>query len=259
MESKTIRIDKKLRHYVEGIFTFENQEGDKQTLLPFYADGYPGIIFQQAVNGVFLNPKNKRLSEFFLYGQTLEPIELSISGPFQLIVFQLHPFAARTLIGIDPKRLKDDCFDLTLLAKVNVDEITTQLKATTDFSVQKEIISSFLLTLIQYSTIHPDQRVQLAIKLILDSKGKVSLKDLRENLHVTERTLERQFVKEVGVSPKQFMKIIQFNSSLNQLSDEEYTKLSDIAYQNKYADQSHFIRMFKEFTGKTPSEFQKPE
>jgi AraC-like DNA-binding protein len=259
MELTPVPIDKKLRLYVEGIFTFENQEADKQTLLPFYADGYPGIIFQHSIHGAFLKPKNKRLSEFLLYGQTIDPVELSIIGPFQLIVFQLYPFAAKTLIGIDPKRLNNDCFDLNLLAKVNVAQTISQLKATTDFTIQKEIISSFLLTLIQQATISPDQRVQYAIRLILNSKGKIALKDLRENLHVTERTLERQFVKEVGVSPKQFIKIIQFNTSLHQLSDEDYTKLSDIAYENKYADQSHFIRMFKEFTGRTPSEFKKPK
>lgn len=259
MEVKPIHIDNKLNYYVKEIFIFECEEANKQTLLPFYADGYTGIIFQRAANGVFLKPKNKQLSELFLYGQTIHPIELSITGPYQLIVFQLYPFAVRTFLGIDPKRLNDDCFDLNLLANINVSQTITHLKATTNFTVQKEIISSFLLHLIQHSIIHPDQRIQLAIKLILNSKGKISVKDLRESLHVTERTLERQFVGQVGVSPKQFIKIIQFNTSLNQLSEEDYARLSDIAYGNDYADQSHFIRMFKKFTGKTPSEFLKSE
>jgi len=33
-------------------------------------------------------------------------------------------------------------------------------------------------------------------------------------------------------------------------------KLSDVAYENGYADQSHFIRSFREFTGYTPSQYQ---
>jgi len=259
MELKPLRVDRKLTLYVKNIFVFENKEEDKQTRLPFYADGYPGIIFQQAVNGVFLLPKNKLLSDFFLYGQTIHPIELSIAGPFRLIVFQLYPFAAKTLIGINPKRLNDDCFDLNLLANVNVRQTIAQLTSTSEFSVQKEILSCFLTTLIQQSNVHPDQRIHLAISLILNSKGKISLTDLREHLHVTERTLERQFSEQIGISPKQFIKIIQFKTSLNQLSEEAYARLSDIAYENEYADQSHFIRMFKKFTGKTPSEFQKTE
>ncbi len=256
-EWKSLKVNPELVLYVKNIFVFENQEIEENTLLPFYADGYPGIIFQRADNGVILKPRNKKLSEFFLYGQTLTPIELSITGPFQLIVFQLFPFAAKILLGINPRQLNDDCFDLRLLANVNVEKTVGQLKNTRHFPTQKKIVSSFLLSLIQKSTVHPDQRVQLAISLILSSKGKIALKELRENLHVTERTLERQFVEQIGIAPKQFIKIIQFNTSLRQLSEEEYTKLSDIAYENEYADQSHFIRMFKKFTGKTPLEFQK--
>jgi AraC-like DNA-binding protein len=259
MELTSLKVDKKLSPYVKDIFVFENQDDKKNTLLPFYADGYPGIIFQQATNGVLLRPKNKLLSEFFLYGQTIKPIELSINGAFKLTVFQLYPFAAKTLIGINPKQLNDDCFDLSLLANVGVNHTIAQLKSKPDFIFQRETISSFLLKLIHQSAVPPDQRVQLGICLILNSKGKVSLQSLRESLHVTERTLERQFEDQVGVSPKQFIKIIQFNTSLNQLSEEVYTKLSDIAYENEYADQSHFIRMFKKFTGKTPSEFLKSQ
>ena len=72
-----------------------------------------------------------------------------------------------------------------------------------------------------------------------------------------ERTLERQFLKEIGVTPKQFAKMIQFSSSLKQMTDEDYVNLTDISYDSGFADQSHFIRSFKRYTGKTPKEFQK--
>lgn len=254
---KSLRITRNLNSYVKDIFTFESDEDDKNTILPFYADGLPGIVFQKSDKGVFLSPKNKYLSDFFLYGQTIHPIELSIKGAFRLIAFQLYPLAVKALIGIDPKRLNDDCFDLNLLARGSVGRIVEDLQNSKSFIAQQEIISAFLSSLILTSTVLPDQRVQHAISLILNSKGKISVKSLREDLHLTERTLERQFAEQVGVSPKQFIKIVQFNTSLNQLSESDYAKLSDIAYENQYADQSHFIRMFKKFTGKTPSEFQK--
>jgi AraC-like DNA-binding protein len=74
---------------------------------------------------------------------------------------------------------------------------------------------------------------------------------------VTGRTLERNFVKNIGVTPKQFARIIQFNSSLKQLSETEYYNLTEIGYDNGFADQSHFINTFKRYTGKTPKEFQR--
>jgi AraC-like DNA-binding protein len=33
------------------------------------------------------------------------------------------------------------------------------------------------------------------------------------------------------------------------------TSLTDLAYENEYFDQAHFIKDFKEFTGLTPKEF----
>ena len=67
----------------------------------------------------------------------------------------------------------------------------------------------------------------------------------------------RLFRQEVGISPKKFAKIIQFQASLEQLSKEEYFKLSQIAYDKGFADQSHFIRIFRQYTGNTPSAFVK--
>ncbi len=32
-----------------------------------------------------------------------------------MVIFQLYPYAARILLGIDPRELNDDCFDLTQL------------------------------------------------------------------------------------------------------------------------------------------------
>lgn len=61
----------------------------------------------------------------------------------------------------------------------------------------------------------------------------------------------------VGITPKQFTKIIQFQCSLNQLTDDDYLNLTDLAYEYGFADQSHFIRTFKHYTGKTPREFQR--
>jgi AraC-like DNA-binding protein len=37
----------------------------------------------------------------------------------------------------------------------------------------------------------------------------------------------------------------------------EFDKLTDVAYKTGFADQSHFIRSFKEFTQITPNDYLK--
>jgi AraC-like DNA-binding protein len=232
-------------------------EGVKACKLPFYADGFPGLIFKQTSDDAFLLPRNKKLTDFFLYGQTIKPIEIAVTGGFRLIVFQLYPFSLKILFNVDPKQLNDDCYDLRLLNTAKTDTFITRLQKAKSTNMQVKIISEYLKRIISKTTKQADLRVQLAINLIVESKGTKTVKELTEQLHITERTLQRQFIAYVGVSPKQFSKIIQFQFSLNQISEDSLVKLTKIVYQSGYADQSHFIRDFKKYAGQNPKAIKK--
>ncbi|MEO6167786.1 MAG: AraC family transcriptional regulator [Chitinophagales bacterium] len=244
-----------LATHVKNIIFFENEDCDIHTVLPFFADGYPGIMFQVTMNGLYVYPQEKKMAELFLYGQTIHPIELAIDGSFHLIAFQLYPFAVKNLFGLDPKILNDDCFDLGTLKELKVDALLDQMKKSNTLHDQSEILSSFLITLIQSNSIREDEQVKQSITMIFQSHGRITIRELRSKLHITERTFERRFIAQVGVSPKQFAKIIQFQKSLNQLTEEDYSQLTDVVFDNGFSDQSHFIRTFKKYTGKTPVEF----
>ena len=100
-------IKHELQPFVNCIMTEESDAANSHTNIPLYADGYPGIMFQQSVNDFYLLPKKKKLSELFLFGQTLAPASLDVKGPYKFIVFQLYPFASKYLLGVDPKERRD--------------------------------------------------------------------------------------------------------------------------------------------------------
>jgi AraC-like DNA-binding protein len=245
-------IDEDLAPYVNCIMIGENEGSNLHTNIPLYADGYPGIMFQQSEKGFYLLPKKKKLSELFLFGQTLEPISLDVKGPYNYIVVQLYPFASKYLLNIDPKGLNDDCFDLLQIKYIDVENHKMQLKKSTSLTQQVEIISNLMRGLISSHNINENDNIQKAIAQILHSKGQLKIKELLKELPLTERTLERNFKAHIGLSPKQFSKIIQFQSSLNQLTKVKFQKLTDIGIDSGFTDQSHFIRTFKSYTGQTP-------
>jgi AraC-like DNA-binding protein len=246
-----------LGFHVKDIFIFENATHDKSHIIPFFADGYPGIMFQQTKNGMLLKPQNKYLSDFLLYGQTIHPIELCVEGAYRFIVFQLQPIAAKALLGIDPKILNDDCYDLHLLSSINTKEFTGKLHKTKDFIVQADIVARFISQLLLLKVYYPHATIVDAIALIVKRNGKVPIRELTTTLNITERTLQRNFVEHVGVSPKKFAKIIQFYTSFNQVTNDSSSSLTNIVYENGFADQSHFIRDFKRFTGQKPKEIKR--
>jgi len=247
-----IEKDLRINSFIKEIIFLENEDNLEVTL-PFYADGYPGIMYSETINPVCLLPENKDLPEFFLYGQTIEPIQLKITGPYKIIVYQLYPFATRLLINENPKELNDKCYDLHQLKDINTEQTIEKLKnQNTEKRVQ--IISDYILELVKNSSINPDNVIKLAVSTLINSKGVIPINQLREQLFITERTFERRFAKEIGVTPKQFAKIIQFSFSLNQIQESDYTKLTNIAFDNGFTDQSHFIKTFKKYTGATPKE-----
>lgn len=231
----------------------ENSSTDSHTNIPLYADGYPGIMSQQSKNGFYLLPKGKALSELFLYGQTIDPISLDVEGPHNYVVVQLYPFASKYLLNIDPKVLNDECYDLLQIEYVNIADFQEQLIRTKDLEKKVEIISNLMRALIKSHNLSENDSVQKAISLIIKSEGQIKIKVLLDKLALTERTLERNFKAYVGLSPKQFSKIIQFQTSLNQLTEAKFEKLTDVGLDSGFTDQSHFIRTFKSYTGQTPS------
>ena len=76
-------------------------------------------------------------------------------------------------------------------------------------------------------------------------------------MHLSERSFERKFKSQVGISAKLFSRICRFQSSFQQFINEDFNTLTDIAFEHTYSDQSHFIRSFKEFAGLSPLQFQK--
>lgn len=254
----TIAPDDSISLFVKNIILLENPDKNSSHTLPFYADGYPGILFQETENGLLVLPQNKIMPDFFLFGQTIHPIQLKINGSYKLLVFQLYPFVIESFFGINPGILNDDCYDLLKLKMPGFDLAAriSQLKALTDFSVRINNISEFLHSVFQFNKEKLDYQIQQAILQIIAAKGLQSIKTIRDTLSISERTFERRFLARVGVTPKQFSQIIRFQNSLSDLKSSDFNTLSDVVYKNGFADQSHFIRVFKAFTGSTPSSFK---
>ena len=87
------------------------------------------------------------------------------------------------------------------------------------------------------------------------TKGSKSLSAILKEDIKKRRQLERNFTKQIGLSPKQLSKVIRLQATLQMLLNKTTGTLTDLAYENEYYDQAHFIRDFKEFTGITPKDF----
>lgn len=101
----------------------------------------------------------------------------------------------------------------------------------------------------------PLSEVPLAIACIEAERGRITVRELASAMATTERTLRRAFVRAVGVSPKTYAAIVRVNQVIAELHRAPPESWHDIVDHFGYADQSHFGREFRRFTGVSPTTY----
>ena len=83
-----------------------------------------------------------------------------------------------------------------------------------------------------------------------------SLSELSQQLGVHPVTISKKFNKYFGCSYGDYVRKLRINKSLVLIKNTNHS-LTEIAFLCGFADQSHFIRVFKNYTGIKPKYFQR--
>jgi AraC-like DNA-binding protein/mannose-6-phosphate isomerase-like protein (cupin superfamily) len=82
----------------------------------------------------------------------------------------------------------------------------------------------------------------------------ITLDDLSQVSGLKKYTLLRNFTRQRGITPYQYLEMIRVNHSKKLL--EQGVEPIDAAGQSGFTDQSHFTKFFKNFIGLTPKQYQ---
>lgn len=83
-----------------------------------------------------------------------------------------------------------------------------------------------------------------------------SLENLSKTLNINPITISKYFPKHFGCTYGEYMRRLKISRAIDLVQQTPYS-LTEIALQCGFADQSHFIRTFKEQTRFLPKEFRK--
>lgn len=95
-----------------------------------------------------------------------------------------------------------------------------------------------------------------AARQIQRSRGHMPIQEVSAALDISHKHLIDQFKQKVGLRPKQFARIVRFNHMLHSIDFSKSMSWSEVALQNEYYDQAHFIKEFYEFASLTPGEYR---
>ena len=94
---------------------------------------------------------------------------------------------------------------------------------------------------------HENQTVLRAVHKILASRGNLSMADLRREVLVGERQLERLFGEYVGVSPKSLASMVRYQCLWSDIIYKRDFSVLDAVYRYGYSDQAHLCHDFKKY------------
>ena len=99
--------------------------------------------------------------------------------------------------------------------------------------------------------------IDYALSSILQRPSLPRLRQLSDEIGYSQKHFIHLFRQQVGVSPKQYLKIMRFQRVICAIENNEFVPWSHIALESGYYDQAHFIQDFKHFSGFTPKEYIK--
>lgn len=97
--------------------------------------------------------------------------------------------------------------------------------------------------------------VEYAVSTIMSWPNRLAFQQLSEQIGYSQKHFISVFKQQVGVPPKQYMKIMRFQSAIAEIEKQSSAHWSGIALQHGFYDQSHFIHEFRKFSGFTPGEY----
>ena len=190
----------------------------------------------------------------FVFGQLTRPLEIEPTGDTCIFSVRFHPDGFLPFASMPIKEMENVAIPLEKLFGIDGLHIEEKILNANATSERIKLIETFLLTrLTDMDTI--DRLVKSTVNTILSANGQLSVVELSDQLKISRRQLERKFLSAIGLSPKQLSKTIRLQATLKMLLNKVVTSLTELAYENNYYDQAHFIKDFKEFTGLTPKEF----
>lgn len=242
-----------LRPYIRYYWTFETS-GDMSVLT--FPIGYAQLIFHRR-SRFYIPELEAEQARFSISGQVNFPARIQSSGDVETIVVVFYPHTIGTMFNIpvsafynqeiDGYSLGDKSLDILADAVLNADNLAEAVK----------MIEKCLLSRLKESAIYNFNRVGVSLKhLFLDNA--ISVESMAQLACLSRKQFERVFFNAVGMKPKEYSCVARFQKSL-WLMQNGNRDFADIAYSCGYADQSHFIRECRSYSGITPAELLKTQ
>ena len=176
--------------------------------------------------------------------------KIEFSPNYHFITIRLQPYGLRQLFNINTTELNNSVIDIQShpIGEVllNITKAIDKLEVST---------ANNLVNIIEQFSIYP---VSTSTKTFIKNTSETiytTVKDIIFESGIGLRTLQRNFKKEVGLTPKEYLRIKRLNAIEQKLSQN--VNVFEIISDFEFTDQAHFIKDFKQLRNITPEKKKK--
>lgn len=243
---------KALLPYVRYYWVFKS--GQVQNTLTFPI-GCPQIIFHRQTP-LYIPELNACQPKFAISGQVNYSSHFYASDNVDMVVVVFWPHGLRAFFN-----LPISVFYNMEVSGYDLENRALKILASQVFNSEDDfrcigVIEQWLLSQIEggenSKTAYNLKRLSVSIRQLFETPS-LSVEALASTVCLSKKQFERLFKDVVGANPKEYARIVRFQKSLKLLqSYPECGNLTQLSYRCGYADQSHFIREFRQFSGYSP-------
>jgi len=196
--------------------------------------------------------------EYEIKGINTELVE--VRGGLQIMSgLKNEPFLTRTsgVYGCIGLILKPFCYGV-LLRKLEFSSMAEAPDVLYDCLFAPEIpdfshAERYLLKV--FGTVNTDPHLmKFEMYMASEKARKGILKDFSTLLPISQKSF---ITKYYVLTPSEYLNLYKVNKAIKLLQNNTFDRLTDIGLISGFYDQSHFIKIFKKFSGRTPKEFSK--
>jgi len=246
MRTATLAPSEKLRPYIQRFLIVEYTSGWSNTLLP----GTGMVAAFRFKGSCVIN--DAKVPNALVTGLWDRTRTLTHAGSCANVLAMFTPTGAAALLREPAERLFNGTIPLeSQVRRSQLSLVEEQLYESPHNLERVEVVEKILLEQLRNRT--PDLLVAAAVHTIRATRGSIRIDRLARQLGLSQSALERRFRREVGASPKKFAALVRLRHVVR--LRRAGASLTDIAHIAGYADQPHFIKDFRRFTGQSPERF----
>lgn len=208
------------------------------------------IVFHFKDRPLILGETSIQLEPFFVAPIIPKSIVLNFHGTMDTFIVICAPTVFSRVFDINLSPVPKRSIDLPYAVFQPLWNELSKIKTT------KERINHFthFINTFQQTPYCPDV-IDLFYDKIIEKGMNTLLKDIIKDCPACQRSLERNFIKRTGISPKMLMRIVRLDYLWKKINEENAIDYQDLVFDGNYFDQAHFIKDFKSITGETPDHF----